>query len=176
MAVKSAEVVAVLQKQAAKSSVTIKRYKMDNATSQSTICNLEEKVATFDATMEQLKRSHENAFLDLTTTHGSRICSINYQHFSSLLAEKQKLQLCMSNEQQLQNRLYNEVLANRQDAIVAYKSVRLSYYLSSQRLIRMKEWSGNYRIACTMKSWLIANMQELLTSQCNCPITYHPSV
>ena len=43
-------------------------------------------------------------------------------------------------ERQLQNSLYNEVLANCQYARVAYKSVQLPHYLSSQRLICMKEW------------------------------------
>ena len=69
---------AILQKQAAKSRVIIKQYKSDNATQAAklrditkqyernnataiaTISNLEEKVATLDATMEQLKRSHED--------------------------------------------------------------------------------------------------------------------
>ncbi len=70
---------AVLQKQAAKlrviikhfkrdnttSIATIKCYKMDNATSKATICNLEEKVATFDASLEQLKRSVTHVFYNI---------------------------------------------------------------------------------------------------------------
>jgi len=78
---------AILQKQAAKlrvvikqykrvnatltltSIATIKRYKTENATSKATFCNLEEKMAAFEATLEQLKKSHENAMIDLTTTH-----------------------------------------------------------------------------------------------------------
>jgi hypothetical protein len=78
---------AILQKQAAKSRVVIKRYKrdnatltltsiatikcykMENATSKATICNLEAKMAAFEATLEQLKKSHENAMIDLTPTH-----------------------------------------------------------------------------------------------------------
>ena len=60
---------AILQKQAAKSRVIIKCYKRDNVTSIATISNLEEKVATLDATLEQLKRSNENALIDLITTH-----------------------------------------------------------------------------------------------------------
>ena len=132
---------AVLQKRAAKLRVIIKRHKMDNATSKVTICNLEEKVATFDATLEQLKRSHENALIDLeqlkrshenalidlTMTHRSEIRSIHSQHFSSLLTEKQKLRLHMVNERQLQKN-------------------------------------------CTMKCWMPVNMQEMLASQHACPI------
>jgi len=78
---------AILQKQAAKSRVVIKRYKrdnatltltsistikcykMENATSKATICNLEEKMAAFEATLEQLTISHESAMIDLTTTY-----------------------------------------------------------------------------------------------------------
>ena len=98
---------AILQKQAAKSRVIIKRYKRDNATltltsiatikqyerdnatSMATISYLEEKVATLDTTLEHLKRSHEDALIDLMTTHRSKILSIHSQHFSNLLAEKQ---------------------------------------------------------------------------------------
>ena len=78
---------AILQKQAAKSRViikqykrdnatltltsiaTIKHYKTENATSKAAICNLEEKMAAFEATLEQLTISHESAMIDLTTTY-----------------------------------------------------------------------------------------------------------
>ena len=78
---------AVLQKQSAKSRVTIKCYKMDyvkpkqinkrnfeiheNVASEyaAKICKLEEKIAAFDATLVHLKISHDNAMIDLTTTH-----------------------------------------------------------------------------------------------------------
>ena len=48
---------------------TIKCYKMENATPKATICNLEEKMAAFEATLEQLTISHESAMIDLTTTY-----------------------------------------------------------------------------------------------------------
>jgi len=67
----------ILQKQVAKSRVVIKRCKTDNATSKATICNLEQKVATFEATLEQLKRSHENAMIDLMPTHRRKVRSIH---------------------------------------------------------------------------------------------------
>ena len=72
-----------------------------------TISYLEEKVATLDTTLEHLKRSHEDALIDLMMTHRSKIRSIHSQHFSNLLAEKQKLRLRMVNERQLQNSLYD---------------------------------------------------------------------
>jgi len=46
----------------------------------------------------------------------------------------------MVNEWQLQNSLYDEVLDTHQHARDAYKSARSFDNLSSQRLIRMKEW------------------------------------
>ena len=99
---------AILRKQAAKSKViikksrvSIKRYKMEKATSEATICNLEEKVAAFESTLEQLKRSHENAMIDLTTTHRRRVSYIHSWHFSSLSAEKQKLRLRIVDARQL---------------------------------------------------------------------------
>jgi hypothetical protein len=100
---------AVLEKQSAKSRVTIKGYKMDYVKSKhinkrnlknpenvvseyaAKICTLKEKVAAFDATLVQLKIFYDNAMIDLTTTHQSRVHSIHSRHFSSLLAEKQKL-------------------------------------------------------------------------------------
>jgi len=97
-------------------------------------------VATLDTTLEHLKRSHKDSLIDLMTTHRSKICSIHSQHFSNLLAEKQKLRLCMVNERQLQNSLYDEVLDTRQRVRDACKSVRSYDVLSSKRLIRMKEW------------------------------------
>ena len=122
---------AILQKQAAKlrvvikrykrdnatltltSIATIKRYKTENATSKATICNREENLAAFEATLEQLKKSHENAMIDWTTTHRRRVSSLYSRHFSSLAAEEQKLRLRMVNERQLQNSLYDEVLDDR---------------------------------------------------------------
>jgi hypothetical protein len=144
---------AILQKQAAKSKVIIKRYKRDgatltltsiatikqyerdNATSMATISYLEEKVATLDTTLEHLKRSHEDALIDLMTKHRSKIRSIHSQHFSNLLVEKQKLRLRMVNERQLQNSLYDEVLDTHQRVRDACKSVRSYDVLSSKQLI-----------------------------------------
>ncbi len=80
---------------------------MDNARSKATMCNLEEKVAAFEDTLEQLKTSHENAMIDLTATHRRRVCSIHSRHFNSLTLEKQKLQLRIADARQLQNSLYN---------------------------------------------------------------------
>ena len=142
---------AILQKQAAKPRVIIKRYKRDNATSIATISNLEEKVATLDATLEQLKGSNKNALIDLITTHQSKIQSIHSHHVSSLLAEKQKLQLCMVNERQLQNSLYNEVLDTCQLARDACKSVQSYDMLSKQWLIPMKEWRSKFPKLQTIK-------------------------
>ena len=158
---------AILRKQAAKSKViikksrvTIKRYKTENATSEATICNLEEKVAAFESTLEQLKRSHENAMIDLTTAHRRRVSSIHSRHFSSLIAEKQKLRLRMINERQLQNSLYDEVLDTRQCVRDACNSVRSYDVLSSKRLIRMKEW----RSKC---SQIADNQDELVDRLCD---------
>ncbi len=166
---------AVLQKQAAKSRVvfkrykrenatsiaTIKRYKTEDATSKATISNLEEKVAAFEATLEQLKRSHEDAMIDLTTTHRRRVSYIHSRHFSSLSAEKQKLRLRIVDARQLQNSLYDEVLDTRQQARDASKTARLSDSLSSQRLIRMKEWRSKCSQIADNQDELVDRLRDM---------------
>jgi hypothetical protein len=159
---------AILRKRAAKSKViikksrvTIKRYKTENATSEATICNLEEKVAAFESTLEQLKRSHENAMIDLTTAHRRRVSSIHSRHFSSLIAEKQKLRLRMVNERQLQNSLYDEVLDTRQRVRDACKSVQSYDVLSSKRLIRMKKWRSKCSQIADNQDELVDRLRDM---------------
>ena len=146
--------------QAAKLRVIIKQYERDNATSIATISNLEEKVATLDATLEQMKRSHKDALIDLMTTHRCKICSIHSQHFSNLLAEKKKQRIRMVNGRQLQNSLYDEMLDTRQRARDACKSIRSYDILSLQRLICMNEW----RSKC---SQIADNQDELVDRLCD---------
>ena len=158
----------ILKKQAAKSRVMIaksrviiKRYKMDNAKSKATICNLEEKVVAFEATLEQLKRSHEDAMIDLTTTHRRRVSSIHSRHFSSLSTEKKKLLHRIVDAWQLQNSLYDEVLVTRQHARDASKTARLSESLSSQRLIRMKEWRSKCSQIADNQDELVDRLRDM---------------
>ena len=158
----------VLKKQAAKSRVIIaksrviiKRYKMDNARSKATMCNLEEKVAAFEDTLEQLKRSHENAMIDLTATHRRRVRSIHSRHFNSLTTEKQKLRVRIADARQLQNSLYDEVLDTRQHARDACKSARSLDKLSSQRLISMKGWRSKCSQIADNQDELVNRLRDM---------------
>ena len=63
----------------------------------------------------------------------------------------------MVNKRQLQNSLYNEVLDTRQRARDDCKSARSFDNLSSQRLIRMKEWRS--------KCFQIADIQDKLVDR-----------
>ena len=170
---------AILQKQAAKlrvvikqykrdnatltltSIATIKHYKTENATSKAAICNLEEKMAAFEATLEQLKKSHEDAMIDLTTTHRRRVSSIYSWHISSLTAEKQKLRHCMVNERQIQNSLYDEMCCTNQHARDACKSACSFDNLSSQRLIRMKEWRSKCSQIADNQDELVDRLRDM---------------
>ena len=147
--------------QAAKLRVIIKQYERDNATSIATISNLEEKVATLDATLEQMKRSHKDALIDLMTTHRCKICSIHSQHFSNLLAEKQKLRIRMVNGRQLQNSLYDEILDTRQRARDACKSIRSYDILSLQRLICMNEWRSKCSQIADNQDELVDRLRDM---------------
>jgi hypothetical protein len=106
-------------------------------------------------------RSHENALIDLALTHQSKIRSIHSRHFSSLLAEKQKLQLRIVNERQLQNSLYDEVLDTRQHARDACKLACLSNNLSSQRLIRMKGWRSKCSQIADNRDELVDRLRDM---------------
>ena len=63
----------------------------------------------------------------------------------------------MVNERQLQNSLYDEMCCTRQHARDACKSARSFDNLSSQRLIRMKEWRS--------KCFQIADIQDKLVDR-----------
>jgi hypothetical protein len=97
-----------------------------------TISNLKMKVASFDATQHQLKKSHENNMMELALAHRSKVHTIHAHHASTIFEVKQKLRICMVSQRQLQNTLYNEVLDTHQHARVVSKSERLSNSLSSQ--------------------------------------------
>jgi hypothetical protein len=78
-----------------------------------TSSDLEMKVASFDATQHQLKKSHENDMMELALTHQNKVHAIHSCHASNIFDEEQKLRRRMVSQWQLQNTLYDEVLDTR---------------------------------------------------------------
>jgi hypothetical protein len=66
-----------------------------------TISNIEMKVASFDATQHQLKKSHENDMMELALAHRSKVHTIHACHASTIFEVKQKLRICMVSQWQL---------------------------------------------------------------------------
>ena len=67
----------------------------------------------------------------------------------------------MVNEWQLQNSLYDEVLDTRQHARDACKSVQSYDMLSSQRLIRMKEWRSKCSQIADNQDKLVERLRDM---------------
>ena len=67
----------------------------------------------------------------------------------------------MVNKRQLQNSLYDEVLDTRQQARDASKTARLSDSLSSQRLIRMKEWRSKCSQIADNQDELVDRLRDM---------------
>ncbi len=67
----------------------------------------------------------------------------------------------MVNERQLQNSLYDEVLDTRQRARDACKLVRLYDMLSSQRLIRLKEWRSKCSQIADNQDKLVGRLRDM---------------
>jgi hypothetical protein len=126
-----------------------------------TISDLKMKVASFDASQHQLKKSHENDMMELALAHQSKAHTIHACHASTIFEVKQKLHICMVSQQQLQNTLYDEVLDTRQHARVVSKSERLSNSLSSQRLIRTKEWRSKCSQLADSQDELVDRLRDM---------------
>jgi hypothetical protein len=126
-----------------------------------TISDLKIKVASFDATLHQLKKSHENDMMELALAHRSKVHTIHARHASTIFEEKQKLRIRMVSNRQIQNTLYNEVLDARRHARDMSKSVWSSKSLLSQRLIRMKEWRSKCAQLSDSQDELVDHLRDM---------------
>ena len=126
-----------------------------------TISDLKIKVASFDATLHQLKKSHENDMMELALAHRSKVHTIHARHASTIFEEKQKLRIRMVSNRQIQNTLYNEVLDARRHARDMSKSVWSSKSLLSQRLIRMKEWRSKCAQLSDSQDELVDHLRKM---------------
>jgi hypothetical protein len=103
------------------------------------INDLEMKVAFFEKTQAELKKSHENAMAELMLSQQSKVEQLVSTHAINLEVEKSKLHQCLISEHQFQNELCKEVLEKDWFKRDACKSVCLLKQLSTQQLERMKE-------------------------------------